>query len=474
MNPIVPEFGAKVRWLLTSMKSEVRHLLKSFPEELPETQAHLARELHISISRLSNWMSSSVDGTTNPDPKIVETILSMYGIGSDGLRQGDPSLVTLIERCRNTWRSTDRTGYNETYEDSLEDFVDAYVTAAKNSALIFSASPNNGFRSRESTKQSPLVRARGRELFSIMEQLYFDPLEQNFELKESIKNYVSNKNNFDRPNTNSILKFELDILQKVNSRAAFLCLYFLFLDRNKIDSLSLINEFCSPDYPTLVLVPEGRFSMGASSENKMSFPNENPVHTVTIDYKLAVSQTQITFRQYDKFVHENGLPEPLDNGYGRGEKPVINVSWHEAVQYTIWLSSKSGGQYRLLSESEWEYCCRSGSETDFCWGKEAKMEYANHNGHIGMTTEIRSYDPNNWGLYDMHGNVWEWVQDSWHDSYHGAPVDGGAWEDNCDPRRVMRGGSWQDGPIDIRCSNRSRIKPEGRNSDIGFRVARLL
>ena len=190
--------------------------------------------------------------------------------------------------------------------------------------------------------------------------------------------------------------------------------------------------------------------------------NEKPVHEVRVA-SFELSKYEVTFEEYDRFTVVTGRISPKDNGWGRGRRPVINVSWEDAVAYTEWLSAQTGERYRLPSEAEWEYAARAGSTTEYHFGNDESQlcRYANHadtstdynwrntdcsDGVGKRTATVGSYQPNGFGLHDMHGNLWEWVQDCWNDSYQGAPTDGSAWTSgNCE-KRVLRGGSWYNLP----------------------------
>ena len=158
--------------------------------------------------------------------------------------------------------------------------------------------------------------------------------------------------------------------------------------------------------------------------------------------------------------------------WGRGLRPVINVSSESAKAYVAWLSKQTGKPYRLLSEAEWEYACRAGTETRYSFGDEITKKDANF--HERKTSKVGSYRPNRWGLYDMHGNVWEWVEDCWNGSYKGAPKDGSAWTKGDCHRRVLRGGSWYYLPGFLRSAVRYWLVTGNRDYDTGFRVARTL
>ena len=151
---------------------------------------------------------------------------------------------------------------------------------------------------------------------------------------------------------------------------------------------------------------------------------------------------------------------------------MINVSWEDAQAYADWLSKKTGQSYRLLSEAEWEYVCRAGTTTRYSWGDDLPTpEQANFN--VGKATEVGSYPANPWGLHDMHGNVWEWVEDCGNESYDGAPTDGSAWTSG-DYCRVLRGGSWYFDQGSLRSASRYNRFPGLRLNIFGFRVARTL
>ena len=164
---------------------------------------------------------------------------------------------------------------------------------------------------------------------------------------------------------------------------------------------------------------------------------------------------------------------------GRDTKPVIEITWDDAQQYVAWLSNMTGRPYRLLAEAEWEYSARAGTTTAYFWGAEIGKGNAYCIGCDGdrdnqETSPIGSFKPNAFGLYDMAGNVWEWVEDCYHDNYDGAPIDGSAWTAGNCPSRIVRGGSWDDSPQSIRSANRRRNSTVNRGNDLGFRVGRTL
>jgi formylglycine-generating enzyme required for sulfatase activity len=233
--------------------------------------------------------------------------------------------------------------------------------------------------------------------------------------------------------------------------------------------------------PVMMVVPAGNFFMGSPASEPGRDRDEGPQHVVTIAAQFAVGQHELTFDQWDACVADGGCNayKPSDEGWEGGRHPVINVSWDDANAYVTWLAKKTGKPYRLLSEAEYEYASRAGSMTAYPWGDAIGKNNANCNGcgsqwDNKQTAPVGSFAANGFGLYDMVGNVWEWTQDCYHDSYDGAPMDGSAWSKGDCSRRVLRGGSWDTYPRFIRSADRDGLNTDLRNSDFGFRVGRTL
>jgi formylglycine-generating enzyme required for sulfatase activity len=229
--------------------------------------------------------------------------------------------------------------------------------------------------------------------------------------------------------------------------------------------------------PEMVVIPAGSFWMGSAEAEGGRNEDEGPRHQVEIRQPFAVGRTSVTFAEYDHFAESTQREKPPDAGWGRGNRPVIHVSWEDAVAYAQWLSDQTGKRYRLPSEAEWEYAARAGTETPWSFGNAASdlgavAWYSDNSG--GQTHPVGEKEVNPWGLHDVHGNVWEWVQDCWHAKYEGAPADGSAWGaeagGDCG-RRVVRGGSWDDGPEFLRSAFRTRYGAVYRLYDLGFRLA---
>ena len=233
-----------------------------------------------------------------------------------------------------------------------------------------------------------------------------------------------------------------------------------------------------PSCPEMVTIPAGTFRMGSPESEEGHDRNEGPRHEVTLR-SFALGATEVTFDEWDACVRGDGCGNrrPSDRGWGRGARPVINVSWDDAQAYVSWLSAETRRPYRLPSESEWEYAARAGTTTPFHTGAAISTDQANYRGgrYRERTTPARTFAPNAFGLYDVHGNVWEWVADCPSFTYRGAPDDGTAWTPGgrC-PSRVLRGGSWADPPPNLRSANRIGSAVGVRSFTAGFRVARML
>ncbi len=246
--------------------------------------------------------------------------------------------------------------------------------------------------------------------------------------------------------------------------------------------------------PAMVVISAGSFTMGSPEDEVGRGNYEGPQRPVSVP-RFALGQTEVTFTDYERFAKATNRQLPDDEGWGTGKRPVINVSWEDAKAYTQWLSEQTGHDYRLPTEAEWEYAARAGSATRFSYGDDPKYEklclygngadqssdrsWKNENCDDGFqyTAPVASFQPNKFGLYDMHGNVWEWVEDCWHHNYKGAPTDGSAWREanggNC-PMPVVRGGSWYDATSWLRSVGRDRFHSNDGGISLGFRVARTL
>ena len=236
-----------------------------------------------------------------------------------------------------------------------------------------------------------------------------------------------------------------------------------------------------PECPEMVVVPAGSFLMGSPSHEAGRDDDEGPRHRVTIARPFAVGKYEVTFAEWDACVADGGCggDRPDDEGWGRGRRPVVNVSWDDAKAYVRWLNRKTGKQYRLPSEAEWEYAARAGTTTRYNWGDDIGRNRANCDGcgsrwDRKQTAPAGSFPANVFGLHDVHGNVWEWVEDCRNVNYQGAPSDGSARMSGDCSSRVLRGGSWFNEPRYLRSALRGRGRTGNRSYGLGFRVARTL
>jgi formylglycine-generating enzyme required for sulfatase activity len=241
--------------------------------------------------------------------------------------------------------------------------------------------------------------------------------------------------------------------------------------------------------PEMVWIPAGTFPMGNIQDK--GFPNEKPVHKVSIE-QFAMGRYEVTFDEYDKFAEATGRKKPDDEGWGRGYRPVINVSWHDATAYTEWLSKQTGKPYRLPSEAQWEYAARANTVTSRYWGnnpdeacdyanvhdktskgKDAKWTYHKCTDGYEKTAPVdSSFKPNAFGLFNMLGNVWEWNADLWHENYKNAPDDGKVWDygNQVSTHRVLRGCSFYSKVKYCRAATRLKSKGLTKKDSWGFRV----
>jgi formylglycine-generating enzyme required for sulfatase activity len=262
--------------------------------------------------------------------------------------------------------------------------------------------------------------------------------------------------------------------------------------------------------PEMVVVPGGTFTMGSpeSEPERESWQkgSESPQHHVTIAKPFAVGRHLVTRAQFAAFVSATGYKADDAHDWGAGtwdndqrspwrspgfaqddSHPVVCVSWHDAKANAAWCGKLTGRPYRLLSEAEWEYAARAGATTPFWWGASITTSEANYNGNYAYkgggakgvyrkgTVPVGSFAANPWGLYCVHGNVWEWCEDAWHDDYTGAPADGSAWLEGGDAgRRVLRGGSWSYDPGGLRSASRAGDSTDVRSDGRGFRLGATL
>jgi formylglycine-generating enzyme required for sulfatase activity len=252
--------------------------------------------------------------------------------------------------------------------------------------------------------------------------------------------------------------------------------------------------------PELVILSPGRFLMGSTEEERAAaleagarkawLEREGPRHWVAVPNAFAIARHPVTVGQWREFVlatrwKGNGDVNWNSPGFTQGDDhPVVGVNWNDAQLYLAWLSRGTGKRYRLPTEAEWEYACRAGTTSAFSFGDTIRPDQANYDARFTWngtargvprrgTTPAGTYPANAWGLCDMHGNVWEWVQDVMHDSYEGAPPDAKAWEEGGDQgRRVLRGGSWLYHPRYLRSAVRNGFSARMSNDKVGFRVVR--
>ncbi|MEN8216895.1 MAG: SUMF1/EgtB/PvdO family nonheme iron enzyme [Pseudomonadota bacterium] len=227
--------------------------------------------------------------------------------------------------------------------------------------------------------------------------------------------------------------------------------------------------------PLMVKLPGGTFKMG--SKNTLPYQDERPQHEVTLQ-PFSISRYEVTFEEYDLFAKATDNPLPNDRGWGRGNRPVINVNWHEATKYTKWLNEQTGHQYQLPSEREWEYAAKAGTDTLYWWGLDVGENNANC-GNCGsqwdgkQTAPVGSFKPNAFEIYDTIGNVMEWTRSCLRRSYLGAPATGNQWKGGDCSQQMVRSSSYRSYINSLRTTKRNHFSPGARIDTLGFRVVRV-
>jgi len=274
------------------------------------------------------------------------------------------------------------------------------------------------------------------------------------------------------------VRAELERLDR-DALSALICACQVLLGRHAAHLPPLAVFRDRPNTPEMVVIPAGEFRMGSFEDEEGHQRCEAPLHRVRIDRPFALGRKPVTFEEYDRFCYATGQEKPDDEDWGRDRRPVINVSWREARAYLYWLSQQVDADYRLPSEAEWEYTCRADTTSRWCFGDDGGRlaDHAWFDENSGWRTRpAGEMQANAWGLYDMHGNVWEWCSDDWHANYEGAPADGTVWRalESSPLEEVLRGGSWSTDAAHSRAACRHSDIPGTPGFDIGFRCARVL
>lgn len=262
-------------------------------------------------------------------------------------------------------------------------------------------------------------------------------------------------------------KGNINIFNPINSKTE--TIYVSEASKKQEIPKTFISPFTGMEF---VFILAGEFMMGSPSDEMGRYDDEDPIHKITIKYSFYMGKYPVTQTQWEKVMGNN------PSNFKGEDRPVENVSWKDVQEFVKKLNNKeSADKYRLPSEAEWEYVCRAGTQTRYSFGDdESKLnEYAWYNQNSGSETHpVGQKKPNSWGLYDIHGNVWEWVQDRWHDNYEKAPFDGSAWEDGSSPLHVMRGGSWCLNAGYCRSADRNGYDIFLRDDSVSFRLLRKL
>jgi formylglycine-generating enzyme required for sulfatase activity len=230
----------------------------------------------------------------------------------------------------------------------------------------------------------------------------------------------------------------------------------------------------------MVVLPTGSVTMGASDSDPDRTPYEMPSHRVSVNYPLAVGRYELTFAEWNMCAMAGGCRRDVSTPSGHAQHPVVNISWQDAQNYLAWLKKITGFEYRLLTEAEWEYAARANHQTRYAWGNEVGKQRASCSDCLTSWKEkdtfvVGAFPENDFNIFEMQGNVREWVSDCWHENYEDAPQDGSAWLNSCsEGRRVTRGGAWNMPSLDLRVSARGRETWTQVSDNLGFRIARVV
>ena len=249
----------------------------------------------------------------------------------------------------------------------------------------------------------------------------------------------------------------------------------LFVASHCFESLS--EHQCFQDdwfCPPMSILPAGAFTLGAAPTDELAYENERPTRHINIDYRFAVGIAPVTFQAFDLFCQATKTEHPFDEGWGRGDRPAIHVSWNDAQHYIAWLNANTSGGYRLLSEAEWEYMARAGTDKRYITADDVDSSMGNAAETLGSSSKCGRFPSNPWGLQDCLGNVWEWVEDNWANSYAAHPANGTPFLTRQEDLRCLRGGSWDCSYRNMRVTDRCRQGADNRVNNVGFRLAKTL
>jgi formylglycine-generating enzyme required for sulfatase activity len=263
-------------------------------------------------------------------------------------------------------------------------------------------------------------------------------------------------------------------IAKENNRRMRAALFPRHNNLEKLEDYAAFKDINEPWCPELVVILKGQFLMGSPEGEGGRFDDERPQHIAKLEYRFAMGRYPVTFEQYDHFCIATKRRIPNDEGWGRGQRPVINVSWEDAQAYAVWLSGETKHTYRLPTEAEWEFVCRAGTTTEYSSGDRITVQDANYSkSRIGETSNVGTYPANRWGLYDLHGNVWEWCLDGKRE-YDDEEIIDPLGPTDAAAYRVTRGGAWSVSVRYLRSAFRHADPPGYRCDDIGFRCARII
>ena len=450
------------QWPNSSRVEEARDRLASLAERRAAARRQAARERKTLIRQAQQYLSIlgyDVDATGEMDEATRQAIAAFEQLR--GLPQRDIADPGLLSALEDAWRAAEEDVWRQAQAEGTIAAVTRYLEAYPEARYAAAA--------RERIEQLQTAAERRELIESIQDELV------------RLGRDVDVSGTLDARTTSEIRDYRVSKGQPKDAPVdASLLIALRDLERWPPQPGETFID--CPRCPPMVVIPEGEFMMGSPPDELMRVPNEGPQHRVSIS-RFALARTEVTFEQYRHCVEADACSYlPRDEGWGQGDRPVINVSMEDAGAYVRWLSDVTGRRYRLPSEAEWEYAARGGTTTRFYTGNCLSAQQANFDARrpasdcpegnrLGKTLPVASFPPNPFGLYDMHGNVREWTLDCWNPDYTGAPDDGSAWIEGDCSRAVLRGGAWRNAEGRLRSASRTRPSGAFHNDHTGFRPA---
>ncbi len=436
-----------------------------------QTQKKTSIELVLKTQQALAHVGYEITQTGIPDQQTIDHIKD-FEQNNDWLITGEINEKLLIHLQNHyqkqhdlAWQSAQKKQTQESYKQYINNYPEGqFIQQAQSKLEVLNNQKQNEQKRKEQDENSK----RLEEIALAKKQLVSNIQSELIRLKFS---QLNANGQIDAMTTDAIMDYQKAKQSKINGLPTKTLLFQLKSEQKWPGKMPGETIQSCDTCPVMVVVPSGQFMMGSETGRD----NEKPVHLVNIK-EFMISQTEVTFQQWDECYAQGGCEHrPDDEQTGRNQQAVMRVNWYDAQQYLSWINKKTAQKYRLPTESEWEYAARAGSTTAYPWGDDVGVNRANCSGcqvqNMSIMNQVENFAANAFGLYDMHGNVWEWTQDCWHPNYLGAPSDNQAWEPNGCDQFVVRGGSGGNPPEEIRSAARGAMAAGKRLNSLGFRIA---